>query len=110
MAKYEISLQANFNEFLRYCEQSIMTGSLSASLEDGSDFQIGEVRIAVRVFERYSFTGSNRLSLNLTLVGRNNDITLSAITAGGSQATLFKLNTIGEHSFLNQFISLVEQY
>ena len=46
--------------------------------------------------------GQNRVSLSITLlqVG-NNPIQLSAITSGGSQAMLFKINTLGEESFLD---------
>ena len=45
--------------------------------------------------------GGNRVSLSITLlqVG-SNPIQLSAITSGGSQAVLFKINTFGEESFL----------
>ena len=44
--------------------------------------------------------GGNRLSLTLTMF-QNGDspIRLSAITAGGSQAVFFKVNTLGEESF-----------
>ncbi|MBQ5905147.1 MAG: hypothetical protein IIW88_04700, partial [Clostridia bacterium] len=70
--------------------------------EDSSDFTIGDVRCSVRVFERYSYMGKNRVSLSITLlqVG-SNPIQLSAITSGGSQAMLFKINTLGEESFLD---------
>ncbi len=55
---------------------------------------------ACRVFERYSVMGGNRLSLALTMF-QNGDspIRLSAITAGGSQAVFFKVNTLGEDPF-----------
>ncbi len=110
MAKYETQLTGDFDDFLNYCIQEVLGGSFSATLEEQSDFMLGDVRIAVRVFERYSMAGSNRLSLNLTLAGQQNNLVLSAMTAGGSQATFFKMNTLGEQSFLNQFIQSVERY
>ena len=64
----------------------------------------------MRVFERYSVVGGNRLSLTLTLF-QNGDtpIRLSAIAAGGSQAVFFKVNTLGEESFLDDVKDLLEE-
>ena len=45
--------------------------------------------------------GGNRVSLNLTLAGEESQLFLSAITSGGSQAMLFKVNTLGEEAFLD---------
>lgn len=84
-------------------ESEIINGSVSASLEDSSDFYEGGARCSVRVFERYSYMGGNRVSMNVTLfqVG-NGPIHLTAITAGGSQALFFKVNTLGEEAFLDK--------
>lgn len=103
MAKLEQSFNEDFDQLLNRIEEGIANGSFSASLEDSSDFRCGEARCSVRVFERYSFMGSNRLSLSVTLfqVG-NGPVQLSAITAGGSQAMLFKMNTFGEQAFLEK--------
>ena len=62
MAKYEKHLTGNFDEFLQKISDSILNGSMSASYEDGSNWMSGEVRCAVRVFERYSAMGGNRVS------------------------------------------------
>ena len=99
-----------FNTLLRKLEQEIPDSSWSANLEAGSDFKEGEARCSVRVFERYSMMGGNRLSLTLTMFQNgDNPIRLSAITAGGSQAVFFKINTIGEESFLDDVKKLLEE-
>ena len=110
MAKLERRLTGNFDGFLSTVEDGILKGSVSAHLEDGSDFRIGDIRCAVRVFERYSWFGGNRVSLSLTLLGDGDKLTLSAIAAGGSGAMFFKLNTIGEDSFLNRLEKIVDVY
>ena len=110
MAKYERRLKGNFDEFLRELNDGILRGSMSASLEDGSDYSNQNVRCAVRVYERYSMTGGNRLSMNITLVGDDDDLFVSVITAGGSQAMLFKFNTIGEESFLQCAVQIIESH
>ena len=76
--------------------------------EIGSDYAAGNVRCAVRVYERYSVAGGNRLSVSVTLVGQDRDLFLSAITAGGSQAMFFKINTWGEEAFLEKVRNIAE--
>ncbi|WP_443733913.1 DUF6054 family protein, partial [[Ruminococcus] lactaris] len=54
--------------------------------------------------------GSNRVSLSVTLFQNGDEpIQLSAITAGGSQAVFFKINTLGEESFLEKLIKLLDE-
>lgn len=110
MAKYERNLKGNFNEFLDWVDKDIINGSASVSYEDGSDMTIGEIRLAVRVYERYSMAGGNRVSLNVTILGDGEELFVSAITSGGSQAVFFKINTIGEETFLELCSKSVENY
>lgn len=103
MAKLERTLNGDFHEIIRKIEKGILNGSVSASLEDSSDFCSDTARCSVRVFERFSYSGGNRVSLNVTLFqDSNGPIKLSAITAGGSQAAFFKINTLGEEAFLDK--------
>ena len=108
MAKLEKVLSGDFDSILDALHQAILSGSLSATYEEGSDFQQGEFRCAVRVYERYSFMGGNRVSLNLTLVGGQGRCYLSCITSGGSQGVVMKLNTWGEEAFLDTIRQTVE--
>ena len=108
VAKYEKHLTGNFDEFLQKISDSVLNGSMSASYEDGSDWTSGEVRCAVRVFERYSMAGGNRVSMNVTLVGKGEELFLTAITSGGSQAVFWKINTMGEEAFLQTLVDAME--
>lgn len=110
MAKYERHLRGDFRGLLTLIEQGIMRGSISASLEDASDYTLGNVRVAVRVFERYSWLGSNRVSLSVTLVGEGQELFLSGITSGGSQAVFFKINTFGEGAFLDKLRDIIDDF
>ncbi|MCR5041107.1 MAG: DUF6054 family protein [Clostridia bacterium] len=108
MAKLEQTLQCDFDELLERIESGIMGGSISASLEDFSDFSDGFARCSVRVFERYSYIGGNRVSLSVTLFqSHNGPVSLSAIASGGSQAMFFKINTFGEEAFLDKLRELL---
>lgn len=108
MAKLEKTICGNFEDILEKIEVGILNGSMSASLEEASYFRSGDARCAVRVFERYSYMGKNRVSLSVTLFQNGNEpIRLSAITAGGSQAMFFKVNTWGEEAFLDKLRELL---
>ncbi len=100
MAQVNYKLNGSFNSWLQKIETGILQGSVSASLEAQSDSRIGDVRCSVRVFERYSWMGNNRVSMTVVLFGKEGAIDLTAITSGGSQAMFFKLNTFGEEAFL----------
>lgn len=107
MAKLEKTITGSFNEILQRIEDGIINGSVSAGLEESSDFRIGDTRCSVRVFERYSYMGGNRVSLSVTLFGNGDTIHLSAITSGGSRAMFFKINTFGEEAFLDKLCELL---
>ena len=113
MAKYERYFQGDFDTVLERIHNGILSGSFSASYEDGSDFAGGgarcAVRVTVRVYERYSAMGGNRVSLNVMLTGVGEELFLSAITSGGSQAMFFKINTFGEEAFLDCLREIAEQ-
>ena len=110
MAKYVRELNGDFQRLLDEIHAGILEGSASASYEDGSDYQAADIRCAVRVYERYSMLGGNRVSLNVTLAGNGDRLFLTAITSGGSQAVLFKINTFGEESFLKCIIDIVNAF
>ena len=108
MAKLERIVSGDFDQILSKIKAGILSGSMSASLEDSSDFSFNGARCSVCVFERYSWTGSNRVSLCVTLFqSGESDIMISAITSGGSQAMFFKINTWGEEAFLDKLTELI---
>lgn len=109
MAKFETTVRGDFSQVLRKITDGILNGSFTASLEDSSDFRSGDARCSVRVFERYSYMGSNRVSLSVTVFQNGSDpIKISAITSGGSQAMFFKVNTLGEEAFLDKLREILE--
>ena len=110
MAKLEAQLHGNFDEVLDEISSAILEHSSTASLEEKSDFAGVNARCAVRVYERYSFTGQNRVSMNLTLFESDGRLFVSAVTSGGSQAMLFKINTFGEKAFLDLVKDVIDKY
>ena len=49
------------------------------------------------------------MALSLTLAGEGDRLHLTAITAGGSQAMFFKVNTWGEEAFLDTLADAVDK-
>ena len=101
MAKYEKNITGNFHHILNTLHNSVMQGSLSASFEGASDYSCGDFRCAVRVYERYSWLGSNRVSLALTLAGIVMYDAMGVRRAAGEQAKvlnrmIFNFKLFGE--------------
>lgn len=110
MAQLEKRFKANQKDLIAYIKDAVVSGSLSASLESTASHTVNGVSVTNLSFERYSYIGSNRLSLHVCIVGFEDDIYLSATTSGGSQAVFFKINTFGESSFLSDFESQLNRF
>ena len=100
MAMFQRTFTGDFDALVERVEKIVMDGSLSASLEESADYKTAQGRCSVRVFERYSYMGGNRVSMSVTLFQAGPDIQLCAITSGGSQGLFLKINTVGEEAFL----------
>lgn len=109
MAMFKKTGIGNFSEVLENLHNKIMNSGVSVSLEESSNYNIGEVKTAIRVYERYSFLGNNRLSLSVFLIESNDKLHLNLITSGGSQAIFFKINSFGENNFLNEIKSYADR-
>ena len=109
-AKLESELRGDFYAVLDEINSAVIDHSATASLEEKSDFAGINARCAVRVYERYSYTGQNRVSMNVTLFETDGRLFVSAVTSGGSQAMLFKINTFGEEAFLDLIRGVVNKY
>lgn len=109
MAKYEADIKGNLGDIIAEME-TVIFGSLSASCEESSDYSIGNTRIAIRAYERYSVVGSNRVSLFVVFAEAEDDIHVSAVSTGGSQAIMYKINTFGEEAFLNRIVGVLGKY
>ena len=108
MAQFECVFPSaySFDDILQYFHAHLTKNH--GEYTGGSDYASGRVRVAVRVYERYSWSGGNRVSMSMTLAGRGDELFLSAITSGGSQAMFFKVNTWGEEAFLDTLLDVLQ--
>ena len=111
MAKFECVIPGtyDFDEMLKYFHDHLSTSSFTASFEDGSDYRAENLRVAVRVYEKYTLMGENRLSMTVTLASDGTDIFASAITAAGGGG-LVKIWGWGEDGYLEHFIEAAKQF
>jgi CMP-2-keto-3-deoxyoctulosonic acid synthetase len=110
MAHYEQVLRGDVDALVAHLDRAIPAGSISAKLEDRGDHRIGDARMVVRVYERYSAAGGNRVSLCISVLAVGDEMSVSAITAGGSRAVFWKLNTFGESAFLARAVDALRDY
>ena len=83
MAQFECVFPSaySFDDILQYFHAHLTKNH--GEYTGGSDYASGRVRVAVRVYERYSVMGDNYLSLTVTLVNDGGDTFTSAISAAG---------------------------
>lgn len=109
MAKYEQKLSGDFNRIVDRIHEGIIQDAYSMNLVDQSDYQSDEIRIAVRVYDKYFMRNGNRTSLSLTIVGHGEEIFVSAISAGGGQGILFNTSWGAEEEMVSMVQEIVER-
>jgi hypothetical protein len=110
MAHYEQELTGDVDALVAHLDRAIPEGSITAKYEDGGDHRIGDARMVVRVYERYSAMGGNRVSLCVSILSVGDQMALTATSSGGSQAMFFKLNTFGEEAFLGKAVDAIRDF
>lgn len=110
MAIHQRELTGSLDALVTHLEQEIVRTSATGKYEDGADVTLGDARMVVRVFERFSAMGSSRVSLTFSLLAVGDRISVAATTAGGSQAMFFKINTWGEEAFLEKAVQALDTF
>lgn len=109
MAKYEAILRGDVYGIIADVEKAI-DSSISASHEESSSCTVGNTKVFIRAYERYSYLGQNRVGMTITYVQNGDEIYVCAVATGGSQAVLFKINTIGEENFIGIAGKVLDKY
>jgi len=110
MASFEHTLTGDADQFIAYLDQAILTGSVTANVEGSSDLRIGQARMLVRVYERFGALGGNRVSLSVSVLSVGDQLSVAAVASGGSTAMFWKVNTVGEHAFLQKAMDAVSDF
>ncbi|WP_227521594.1 DUF6054 family protein [Bacillus alkalisoli] len=74
---------------------------ISMNLVDESDYATGDTKIAVRVYDKYYMRNGNRASLSLTVVGFEEKVYITAISAGGGSGVIFNFSLGAENDMVD---------
>lgn len=104
----EFSARWGVDEVFRYFRDGILAGSQSVTDGGGSVYETEGARFIVRVFERFSLTDRDLVSLSLLLA----DLGDGRIGSQGSprRGRLEKLWTYGEEAFLKKLTKLADGF
>ncbi|WP_084079266.1 DUF6054 family protein [Demequina sp. NBRC 110057] len=104
------SLTGSADTVARHLDEAITRGSVSATIENADEIRLGDSRLILRTYERYSMTGGNRLTLSVSILAVGNRMEVALTTSGGSQAVFWKVNTFGEEAFMTHGLRAVEVF
>ena len=107
MAIFRHKTSGDLDGFVAHLDQQVLGGSVSASREASYDESLADARMVVRVYERFSgFSGS----LNVSVLEAGGELAICAVTSGGSRAMFFKMDTVGEGSFMTKAQAAITSY
>ena len=101
MAKYENSITGDFNKVVNTLHHDIMESAMSMNLVDETFHQFEDTKVALKVYDKYFMRNNSRASLSLTVVGRDEDIYITAIGAGGGQGIIFNFSLGAEQELVD---------
>jgi|SRR3954465_1868087 hypothetical protein len=110
MARFQTSLTGDPKALVAHLDAAILGGSVTADRDEATEQRIGDAGMMVLVYERYSAMGGNRLSLTVSILAVGQELAVTMVSAGGSQALFFKINTFGEGTFLNKGRQALESF
>ena len=104
------SLTGSADAVAAHLDEVITRGSVSATVENRDELAIGDARLILRTYERYSMTGGNRLTLSASILAVGEQMEVALTTSGGSQALFWKVNTFGEEAFMTHGLRALDAF
>ena len=104
------SLVGSADALAAHLDEAITRGSISASIEHHDELAIGDARMILRTYERYSMTGGNRLTLSVSILAVGDRMEVALTTSGGSQGVFLKFNTFGEGAFMDKGLEALDAF
>lgn len=109
MARYTCELTGDAYALLAHLDQEIRR-SVSASLEEQVEHRLGDARMLVRTYERFSGFSGSRVSLTFAVLAVGQQLSVSAVSSGGSRALFFKMDRVGEGSFIARATAALQSF
>ena len=110
MARYDCELTGDADALVAHLDSEILSGSMSATLEEQVELRLGDARMIVRTYERFSGFSGSRVSLTFAILAVGERLGVSAVSTGGSRAMFFKMDTVGEGTFIGRAAAALESF
>lgn len=113
MGLYHKTFQGTEQQFLKFVKslpELVKSYSTSATHEETRLVKSDNTLVQIDMFERYSMFSNSRVALSVTTIYKDGNIDITAMSAGGSRAMFFKIDTVGEGAFLDSFKNVVKEY
>ena len=110
MAHYDCQLTGSVEDLVAHLDEEILRGSVSATLEEQVEHRAGDARMVIRAYERYSGFSGSRVSLTVAVLAVDQQLAVTALTTAGSKAMFFKLDTVGEGTFLDKAVAALQSF
>jgi hypothetical protein len=110
MARYEATVHGSIDELKQYIDHNKSRFGITLSTEEETEGEVDGIRYYAAGLERYAWLGQNRVSLNVVMLQYSEGVRVIATALGGSQAAFVKINHWSEDNFLNDFVSVLEEY
>lgn len=104
------SLVGSGDALAAHLDEAIPKFSISASIEHREELSIGDARMILRTYERYSMMGGNRLTLSVSILAVGDQMEVALTTSGGSGAVFFKINTLNEGAFMDKGLEALDAF
>ena len=110
MAHYDCQLTGSVEDLVAHLDEEILRGSVSASLEEQVEHRAGDARMVIRAYERFSGFSGSRVSLTVAVLAVGGQLAVTALTTAGSKAMFFKMDTVGEGTFLDKAVAALQSF
>lgn len=99
MAKITLKGTGEITEIAAKLHQAVMNSGLSVELAEETRTEHGNMLVLLRVYEKFFYRASNRVSLCIQMIALDNEIVVHAIASGGGQGPIFKMDWGAESDF-----------
>lgn len=110
MARFQTTLTGDRKALVAHLDAAILGRSVTADRDESVEQTVGDAHMMVLVYERFSAVGANRLSLTVSILAVGRELAVTMVSAGGSRALFFKINSLGESAFLGKGRRALESF
>lgn len=110
MARVYMHGNCSFREAEAFLRSEIPECGMSCELKDYTYHALGDLFVSIMVFEKYYMRVSNYASLTVVISGRDGDVGVDLVGAGGRQGIISISSWGAEENFVRAAQSVLEKH